>query len=255
MKKFMTFAAIIAATMVSFSACEKTPATGGNDDQACADCGKNPCECVEYVSPITVDGQFDDWTALGSKAVVAVRPENAPKEGLKEMRAYADAEYLNVYVEFDFDVVTDREAPSDEHGGNPFTLWFSSNKDNGGYDVWSDLCVEYHCAAYIFTGTDGVYSSWDDALYGWTGEVHASGWTWDTQALESLSAVGAGSSNKYEISIPMEVLSGVMEFDGKLYLGAMVQQGWGNGGALPCASMDPDTNPTGAAPMMEVPIN
>lgn len=256
MKKIFAMAAIFAATMMSFTACtEKTP-TNQTDPNACEECGKNPCECEEeYVAPITVDGDFADWTTLGTKAVISTCPEDALKLGLKEFRAYADEQSLNCYVEFDFDVLTDRGSVEGGSSGNTFTLFFSSSVDNGGYDVWSDMCVEYHCAAYIFTGTDGVYDSWDGELNGWTGEVHASGWTWDNMALESMAATGAGSDNKYEISIPMEVLTGVMDLDGKILLGAMIQQGWGNAGALPCASPDPDNNPSGTAPMMEVPIN
>lgn len=245
----MTLAAIFAAVAMTFSACEKE---GDKNGQGNNNNGNNE---PEYESPITVDGNFDDWAALGNKAEIAVCPEDALKLGLKEMRAYADEMYLHVMVEFDFDVVTDRGSVESGSSGNTFTLYFSSSADKGGYDVWSDLCVEGHCACYIFTGTDGVYNNWDDALYMWTGETHASGWYWDTVAVESLAATGAGSDNKYEIAILMEVLGGVFELDGKILLGAMVQQGWNDAGHLPCVSPDPDNNPTGSAPMMEVPIN
>lgn len=248
----MTLAAMFAAVAVSFSACTKDNA----DDKP--NTGNEGNETPDYVAPITVDGDFADWQTLGDKAEIAVCPEDALKLGLKEFRAYADEIMLYVYVKFDLDVVTDRDAPVKEDGvtesGNPLALFFSTSTENGGYaNTWSDACVEYHCASSIFNGTE-QYDSWDDALYMWTGELHGAGWSWDS-ALESLAATGAGTGDQYEIAIMMDVLTSVMELDGQILLGAMIQQGWNNAGALPCASPDPDNNPNGMAPMMVVPIN
>ena len=51
----------------------------------------------------------------------------------------------------------------------------------------------------------------------------------------------------------MDVLSSYMEFDGKVLLGAMIQQGWGKQGVLPHAEVT-EENPAGTCPMMDVVI-
>lgn len=263
MKKIMNLAAIFAAVAMTIAACSKdeTPAGnqggnntengGGNTENTCPDCGQDPCVCEpEYEAPVTIDGNFADWDALTDATVATCIPDHV-QSGLNVLKAYADEYYLYVMVEFDFDVITDRA----EDNGNPLMLCFSTTHEStfGGYDAWSDCCIEYMTAPHIFTGVDGTYKPYNgDGLYMWTGEAGQPGWSWES-VLENTEAEGAGSDNKYELAIMMDVLTTYMEFDGKILLGAMIQQGWGKQGVLPHAEVT-EENTAGAAPMMEVPI-
>lgn len=247
MKKFMTLAAMFAAVMISFSACEPTvdPAP---TPTVCPDCGEDPCVCeAPYVSPITIDGNFDDWAALTNAVTATCAPDHS-KPALKTLKAYADENFLHVFVEWD-----EENVPTyDPDGANPLMLCFCGNPENGGYNAWEDMCVEYMCYTQPLDET-GAFTTWNDAVYAWTGEIHAEGWSWDT-ALDDLKATGMGSGNKYEIAIMMPVLNSIMELDGELRLGAMQQLSWNAMGVLPNAEVT-DENPTGVAPMMVVPIN
>ena len=255
MKKIMTLAAMFAAVMMGVSSCnpdDTKPQDKPDTEQGGENNGdeNNGEEGGEYVAPITIDGNFDDWAALADATVAECIPDHV-QSGLNVLRAYADEFYLYVQVEFDFDVIADRA----EDNGNPLMLCFSTTHEStfGGYDAWSDCCIEFMTAPHIFTGTDGVYKSYTgDALYMWTGEVGAAGWSWES-VLEDHMSVGAGSDNKYEIAMLMDVLGSYMEFDGKILLGAMIQQGWGKQGVLPHAEVT-EENPAGTSPMMEVPI-
>ena len=80
MKKIMTLAAMFAAVMMAFSSCDKpTPTPGPDTDQpaeTCPDCGEalEDCTCEELpAGAITIDGQYDDWNALGTKVVTQLQ--------------------------------------------------------------------------------------------------------------------------------------------------------------------------------------
>lgn len=246
MKKIMTLAAIFAAVAMTFSACnkEQKPDNGGNNTE---NNGGEENQEPEYVNPIAIDGNFEDWDAL-TNAVSATCAADHSKPALKTLKAYADEYFLNVYVEWDEENVPTYA----EDGGNPLMLCFCGNPDNGGYDAFSDLCVEYMCFTQPVDAT-GAFKNWTDAVYAWVGDLHAAGWAWDV-ALEDLQATGMGSGNKYEIAIMMDVLKSIMDLDGKILLGAMQQVAWNSQGVLPNAEVS-EENPTGTAPMLEVPIN
>ncbi len=254
MKKIMTLAAMFAAVMMGVSSCnpdDTKPQDKPDTEQGGENNGdeNNGEEGDEYVCPITIDGDFADWDALTNAVTATCDAENITKAGLKSLKAYADQYFLNVYVEIDHDIISDTTPEI----GNVLMLAFSSSTDKGGYNAWSDLCVEYMAYADIYTTTAGEYASWNGALYLWTGELHAEGWSWDT-AVEDLMANGAGSGDKYEISIMMDVLGQVMDLDGKILLGAIMQQTWNAAGVLPNAAPT-EENANGTAPMLEVPIN
>ena len=274
MKKIMTLAAIFAAVMMGFSACqpedqpstpgtEETPGTNeetpgeetpGTNEETPGTNEETPGE-DEYVSPITIDGNFEDWDAI-DPAKLAVATNNSETNGaLKVLKVYADESILNVYVELDPDFVTCRcsEAPCEhfEEPGNPLDLFFSTSKDAGGYNAFSDMCVEYFVQGTLFE--NGEFTSWDGGMYMWIGEVHAEGWSWE-EVLPSIGAQGAGSGDKYELAIMMEMIGGVMDLTGDLYLGAVLEQGWDIAGCLPNAPVT-DTDNTGKAEMLKVIIN
>ena len=249
MKKIMTLAAIFAAVMMGFSACqpedqpstpgtedtpgtnEETPGTNeetpGTNEETPGTNEETPGE-EEYTSPIVLDGEFADWDNLEGVVVCKSNPEST-KQGLKEMRVYADEVFLNVMLEFDFEVVEERTADTQ----NPVSLYLSTSKDAGGYNTWDDLCIEYMLQGWCFNGD--AYDTWTSGMYMWAGEVHGEGWNWES-VLEDVAAESAGAGAKIEIRIMMDLLAGVMEFGDVFYIGSEVQQAWDAVGLLPNAA-------------------
>ena len=93
MKKFFALAAIFAATMISFTACEEDKPVGPGPDETpadvCEECGKNPCECEpEFVCKITCDGDFADWAAV--TPVSATTNADAKYTALTALKVYTD---------------------------------------------------------------------------------------------------------------------------------------------------------------------
>ena len=131
MKKVLTFVAL--AAMVCFVSCQKAN-TGKKGDK---DSGK-----TEYVQPITIDGQFDDWAKLdASKVAVAKCTEGATDTALKIVKVYADA--LFVFVYFEWDTEQTEWVPGEDHV--PFHMYINGDGDakTGGYtDQFSDGCSD-----------------------------------------------------------------------------------------------------------------
>lgn len=262
MKKFMTFAAMIAAVAVTFSACKKD---SGKDDvdtpktEVCEECGEalEDCTCeAEYVPAITIDGNFDDWAAV-TPATATCNPD-AKYTALTTLKAYMDDYYVFVYVEFDEDEIVDRE-------WTPFHVYMNADNSDatGGFgDQWTDANAEIMFETAIFGS--GAFTTWDAALFKWWGEVGGSGWNWTDPSVEhsgddnwgailgegSGITMGAGNGNKFEISILKEMVLGA-EFAETISLGVDIQQAWSSVGILPNAAMT-DDNTNGLAPKLVV---
>ena len=259
MKKFFALAAIFAATMMSFTACEKDPQNGGEqtDPDACETCGKNPCECEEeYVQAITIDGDFSDWAAV--EAATATCAADAKYTALKTLKAYADEFYVFLYVEFVEDEIADRE-------WTPFHVYFNADNSDatGGFgDQWTDANAECMLETAIFGS--GAYTTYDAALFKWWGEVGGTGWSWTDPSVEHSGddnwgavlgegagiSTAAGAGNAFEISILKEMMQGV-EFADTFSVGVDIQQSWSSVGVLPNAAST-DENPNGLAPKLVV---
>ena len=245
MKKIMTLAAMFAAVMVGFSACtpEDQPTDKPGTEQTPGGEETPGEEEQEYVSPVTIDGEFADWDALDASKVAVATNNSETHGGLKVMKVYADEVFINVYVEFDWEFVADRG-----NSANPFSLYLCTDKERGGYNMWTDLCIEYMIQGTIFQ--DDAFVSWDGGMYMWTGEPHGEGWNWG-EALSSVGGQGAGAGEKYELCIMVETLAGVMEFGDKFWIGADVQQNWDSAGVLPNAPVT-DEDTSGKGEMLEV---
>ena len=253
MKKFMTLAAIFAAAMMSFTACEETkPDNGGTtiDENLCPDCGKDPCECPEeYASPITIDGDFADWDALdASKVASATCATDAKWTALKSVKVYADEVYINVLMEVDADQIT---------SDSPIDIYLNTdNSENPGNNNWlgqSGQDVLLEGGYYV----EGEVISFDPGLYPYTGSDQEVEWAWDVEnpllAEGNGLASGAGTVAKYEIAILIELLNGV-ELADTFGFGITVSQNWEPVGLLPNDTVT-DENTNGAAKFLEVTIN
>lgn len=253
MKKFMTIAAMFAAVMMSFSSCQEKPDTGKTPvDNTCPDCGEDPCVCDDYVSPVTIDGNFADWDALDASkvAVVNSQPE-AVYTAITTAKVYADDVYINIYFEFDETALTD--------GGAAFDIYLNQDGDTG---VGDDYYVGQTGVDYLLEDGEfmvgGVLNSFNPGLFVYGGSRETWEWGW-SEVLPAGSGIasGAGNGNKYEMAVMIEMLQGV-ELSDTFSLGLMLTDinaagDWSTVGCLPNANVT-DENTNGKAAFLPVTI-
>ena len=257
MKKILTLAAMFAAVMMSFSACnpddtkpEQKPDTeqgGGNEGGENNDGGEN--QEPEYVSPVTIDGNFNDWAALDpSMVAVANCDPEATLAALKVLKVYADEHFINVYFKFDPDIVDSEDAP--------FHLYLDADNsaETGGYgDEFAEAVTEWSFEGHVMEAGD--FCSYDPGLFPWLGEVGADGWEWpDSGIMEGGLATGAGAGDEYEFAIIREMLGETVTFADVIGVGVDIQDpGWSSIGILPNAAVT-DDNTSGKAPLLRVTV-
>jgi len=273
MKKIMTLAAIFAAVMMGISSCnpddtkpeqkpdteqpgteDETPGTEdetpGTEDETPGTEDETPAELG-----IVIDGDFADWDAVPeANLYTATCAEEATYTALKVFKVCADADYVNVYFEYDVEQVVDL-------AWTPIHLYLDADNsaETGGGDAnYSDADAEF-----MFEGVfaaDGDFVSFDPALFHWWGEVGATGWLW-TDPNETFTdgdgknwgadmpegsgiAEGAGvvAEGKYELQITKEMAAGV-EWADTFGIGIDIQQSWTTVGMLPNAAGEGATAP------------
>ena len=97
----MIFAAMAAAVIMVFSACQEKPDTGKTPSEVCPDCGEDPCVCDPApTGPIQIDGDFADWDALQGVQVATCPADDVLYEQFKTFKAYADEEFIYIFCEF-----------------------------------------------------------------------------------------------------------------------------------------------------------
>ena len=250
MKKFFALAAIFAATMISFTACEEDKPVGPGPDEkpadVCEECGKNPCECEpEFECKITCDGDFADWAAV--TPVSATCNPDAKYTALTTLKVYTDEMYIHVYFEFSDDEIVDR-------AWVPFHVYI--NADNNTEGCGDDQWIGQGGQDFLMEGAvlaEDAFCSYNPGLFTYAGVDPATvEWAW-TEVLPEGSGVasGAGAGNKYELSIMKEMLPGV-ELAETFGLGVDIQQSWNSVGVLPNTAIA-DDNANGAVPMLQVP--
>jgi hypothetical protein len=97
MKKMMTLAAMFAAVMVSFTACEKNGNNneGGNNNDDSEEPG------LESNAAIQCDGEYSDWEGLEGVVTVTCPADDVAYEQFKTFKVYADEEFIHIFCEFD----------------------------------------------------------------------------------------------------------------------------------------------------------
>ena len=96
MKKLMTLAAMFAAVMVSFTACEKNGNEGGNNNT-----GNEYGPEVESNAAIQCDGEYSDWEGLEGVVTATCPADDVAYEQFKTFKVYADEEFIHIFCEFD----------------------------------------------------------------------------------------------------------------------------------------------------------
>ncbi len=211
------------------------------------------------------DNSLADWDALPAEYVVsAVCPEDAAMLGLKSVKVYATAMYINILVEPNMDDITDLEWV-------PFHVYIDADNsdETGGYgDEFADANTDLLCESAIFC--EGQPYAYNPAVFKWWGEVGADGWDWTDPSVEHDGSdfwgaiIGEGQlpvgnsqyvDGKFEIQILRELLGTVHEMnDSEFGIGFDIQQNWSSVGILPCGSAT-DENPNGEMAKLKVKIN
>ena len=205
----------------------------------------------QYYSPISVtDGTAADWDALPAEYVAfATHTEGCSYDGLKSVKVYCDDNYLNILVEVNLDVVTDRE-------WTPFHIFLNADNSaltGGDYDIFSDADSEWMFETAIYQGGDVV--TYNPAVFKWWGEVGGNGWQWTDPSSEHYAgdcwgaivcensdpAVGDaqmvdGDLSKVEIQILKERIP--VYWANEFTIGVEIEQSWSDVGHLPNAADD-----------------
>ena len=129
----------------------------------------------QYYSPISVtDGTAADWDALPAEYVAsATHTDGCSYDGLKSVKVYCDDNYLNILVEVNLDVVTDREWA----GFNIFLNADNSALTGGdALGIFADADSEWMFETAIYQG--GAVVTYNPAVFKWWGEVGGNGWAW-----------------------------------------------------------------------------
>ena len=243
MKKLFAFLTI--AAMV-FAACEKKPVDNPDDNN---NNNNNDPEPEEYVVPITIDGNFDDWAKIdASKLIVAKCADEAAKPDLKVLKVYADETYVFCYVEFNFDDYDG--APDDAH----FHFYFNGDNDtatggwNGSWDQGETPCVDLLTEADVITAGEVV--EYNPTQLKYAGAPNTSEWGWEDVSVDGF-ITGKGTKKAYEFMITRELYPlGSMAMPFTMGIDVCVN-GWNATGALPNAAVT-DDNPSGQTNLLEV---
>ena len=192
MKKYYL---MMAAAAFLFAACEpKTPDT--------PDTPETP---DEPEVTITIDGNFDDWGKLDqTKVAVAKNNPDSPWDAVKQMRVYAEDEFVYYYIEFDNSQIGELLAAAQgtytnshgEQSENVISMRINLNTDGeftSGYENYSLQAYDF-----IIEGTLAQDAKW----VSFDGTLHQRIGSWKELLKPGNSLVmGAGNGNKYEIML------------------------------------------------------
>ena len=253
--------ALLCAAAIAMIACKPN---NKPEEEKCPDCGENPCVCeAEYVNPIDVtDGTAADWDKLDAKYVATTtHADGASMDGLKSVKVYADEMYINLLVEVNDEVVTDR-------AWTPFHVYINAdnNAATGGFgDQWITPDVDVMLETAIFA--DGA-AQYNPAVFKWWGADGENGWLWtdpngvadETNGWGALvpegsmpiGAAQAVEGGKIEIQLMWELIPA--NWADKFTVGFDIQQSWNSCGILPNAA-DAEDGSEVLAEKLEVTFN
>ena len=252
MKKFQF--ALMCAAALAMIACEpkNNPENENNEEEE-----------QEYVQIIKVDdNSLADWNNVPAEYLATTtHVEGASMDGLKSVKVYADELYINLLVEVNDEVVTDR-------AWTPFHVYINAdnNAATGGFgDQWITPDVDVMLETAIFAEGAAQYNP---AVFKWWGADGESGWLWTDPENPGTADNGWGAlvpegsmpigvaqmvDGKIEIQLLWELIPANWAGD-KFTIGFDIQQEWNSVGILPNAA-DDETGSEVLAEKLEVTFN
>ncbi|MBQ1168946.1 MAG: hypothetical protein II143_07560, partial [Bacteroidales bacterium] len=149
---------------------------------------------------IEIDGDFSDWASLPSGTFTkSVSDPDAPWEAVKEVRCYADPDFVYYYIQYDTETLEELLANPAE--SLPMRLNLNTDGEyTSGYTSYFleayDFMVEGHIA------DNGEFCSFDGGFY----QRISGGWV-NLLAENSGMCCGAGSGCEYEIRLDREMFN------------------------------------------------
>ena len=213
----------------------------------CPDCGHYPCECPEYVNPITIDGDFSDWDYVDYNYYVSTAEcaYDAKYTGLRKVKVFTDEYYIHIYLELSEELVYN-------NSNVVFDLHLNSDGDTRYGDNYfaGQSAVDFLLEDYIIS--DSYYKSYDPAIWAYYGSKDEFEWMWESHMESGCGiAYGCGNHTRYEISILKEMLMGIYLAD-EFSLGFEIYDNyWNTAGLLPNSDVT-DYNPNGIAEFLYV---
>ena len=248
--------ALMCAAALAMIACEpKNPVDNNNDG--------NEEEEQEYVQIIKVDdNSLADWNNVPAEYLATTtHVEGASMDGLKSVKVYADELYINLLVEVNDEVVTDR-------AWTPFHVYINAdnNAATGGFgDQWITPDVDVMLETVVFA--DGANYPYNPAVFKWWGADGENGWLWTDPENPGTEENGWGAEvpegsmpigtsqmvdGKIEIQLLWELIPA--NWGDKFTVGFDIQQSWSSVGILPNAA-DAEDGSEVLAEKLEVTFN
>lgn len=223
MKKIFTIVAMAAMLM----------ACGGNEEDPQNKPGNKPGpgDEPEFVSKITIDGNYADWDAVTENIQIATLPEGEVQYSqLKTFKLYADEMFIHVYCEFD------------PENTLVFVPYFDLDSDatTGNTSKWDGAGYEAKAEGAVWTTDEAETTllepkAWDPAFYLYTDagteEVCAAG---TGAVISSVPAPTTGGLYAFEASIVRDLIA--IYGLGDTFTMGMIQYDitWSYIGKLPC---------------------
>lgn len=192
MKKLFLFAALASLLFVS---CK-----GTNPDRRHGD---DDPDDIEATASITIDGEFDDWAALDqTKVKIARNNPDSPWEAVKQIRVYADKDFVYYCLEYDSDALSELLGANEEL---PIRLCINTDGEfTSGY-------ANYFLQAYDFI-IEGALGDGAGSFKDFDGTLHQridGSWTVILEHGHGLTN-GKGKSNMFEIQLIREIFNGAV---------------------------------------------
>ena len=190
------------------------------------------------------DGTLSDWDNVPSDYLFKTEcAPNASKNGLKSVQVYVDLSCINLLVEVNDEVITDRE-------WTPFHVFINSDNSSstGGYgDLWKDADTDLMLETAIFAS--GAVYPYNPGVFKWWGPDGGNGWYWTDPEVEitpengwgalvpeGSKSIGNSQMVDGKIEIQLDYTQIPMPFDETTFtLGFEIQQSWNTVGVLPNA--------------------